>query len=116
MGRLLHSLYASSVLILLVLGHCGVMVESCSCTGRTSVVLPLSDGCCPSGSDCMTITVHQFNGNYLLADTHLTMPQAAVPVAYSAMVVPQEFLHPMAQAPLHSSPPGGRTIPCVLRV
>lgn len=91
-------------------------METCSCTGRTSVVLPTSDDCCPSGSDCMTITVHQFSGNYLLADTHLSTPQTAVTVAYPTMAVPQVLLRPTAQTKLHSSPPGGRTIPCVLRV
>ena len=113
MGRMLHSLYVSSVLILFVLSHCGVMMETCSCTGRTSVALPLPDDCCPSESGCMDISVHQFSGNYLLADTHITMPQGAVSVTYPALTAPRALLCPVVQLPLLSSPPGGRIVSCV---
>ena len=116
MGRMLHSLYVSSVLILFVLSHCGVMMETCSCTGRTSVALPLPDDCCPSESGCMDISVHQFSGNYLIADTHIAMPQGAVPVANPVMAAPQTFRCPMTQMPPHSSPPGRKPVSCVLRV
>lgn len=64
----------------------------------------------------MTISVHQFSGNYLLADTHITMPQGAVSVTYPALTAPRALLCPVAQLPLLSSPPGGRIVSCVLRV
>ena len=46
-----------TVLILLVFGTGGIGVAKCNCSGKTSLVLPIERGCCPTESDCMSITV-----------------------------------------------------------
>ncbi len=46
-----------TVLILLMFGTGGIGVAKCSCTGKTTLVLPIERGCCPMESDCMSITV-----------------------------------------------------------
>lgn len=50
-----------TVLILLVFGTGGVGVAKCNCSGKTSLVLPLEHGCCPTESDCMSVTIVQLS-------------------------------------------------------
>ena len=46
-----------TMLILIMFGTGGICVAQCSCTGKTTLMLPIERGCCPMESDCMTITV-----------------------------------------------------------
>ena len=48
---------AFTVLILMTFGTGGIGVAKCNCTGKTTLVLPIERGCCPTESDCMSITV-----------------------------------------------------------
>lgn len=50
-----------TMLILIMFGTGGIGVAQCSCTGKTTLVLPIERGCCPMESDCMTITVAHFS-------------------------------------------------------
>lgn len=59
MKRIANILVSSILLILTLMGTEGVSVERCSCTGQISLVIPVTDGCCPNESGCMTIeTMH----------------------------------------------------------
>lgn len=65
-----------TVLILLMFGTGGIGVAKCSCTGKTTLVLPIERGCCPMESDCMSITVAHISDFEV---QHLTdTPQPAV--------------------------------------
>ena len=105
MERLIHTTITSTALILMLVVHCGVVTETCACTGRTSLVLPFGDDCCPSDGNCMTVSVHQFAGNYLLSDTHLAPVPEFIAPTFTLPDPPLAVVAGSASAPICSSPP-----------
>lgn len=79
-----------SVLTLLMFGTMGIGVEKCSCTGKTTLMIPIDDDCCPAESDCMTITVAHIS-DYVVQH-HNDTPQP------TAIAIWQEYNNPYCWA------------------
>ena len=106
-----------TTLILLVFGAGGVGVLKCACSGKTSLLMPLEQSCCPVNSDCMSVTVVQLSVGELQNNTGVPHPQ---PVQFAVVpAVPKfECCNISVDIPVISSghPPTGFVETIVLRV
>lgn len=106
-----------TTLILLVFGAGGVGVLKCACSGKTSLLMPLEQSCCPVNSDCMSVTVVQLSAGELQNNTGVPHPQP-VPLAV-ALAMPQPVcINVPVVIPVFPSgrPPTGFVETSVLRV
>ncbi len=78
---------SATTLILLIFGAGGIGYSKCSCSGKTSLLIPLDDDCCPSESGCMSITVMHFSASEM--QDNLDTPQPHPVMVTVAQVVPQ---------------------------
>lgn len=106
------------MLTMMLLVHCGVMTETCACTGKSSLAVPFGGDCCPQDSNCMSINVHQFSGNYLLSNTFVDPPMVTIAETFfPTLPDPAVLSDELSAKPLCSSPPGnGCCTKTVLRV
>lgn len=67
-----------TMLILLAFGISGIGFAKCNCSGNTSLVLPVEQGCCPTESDCMSVTVIHVSDYILQHNTDIPQPVMAI--------------------------------------
>ena len=65
MKRICNILTTVTVLVLLTFGGSGIGVVQCACSGKVSLLMPDSHGCCPTEGDCMTVTTLQVSASHL---------------------------------------------------
>lgn len=61
MKRITNILFSTILLVLIFFGTLGVAVEKCSCTGRISLTIQTSEGCCDGESGCMVVKAMQLS-------------------------------------------------------
>ena len=106
-----------TTLILLVFGAGGIGVTKCACTGKTSLVIPLEQGCCPVDSDCMSVTVVQLSASEFQQSVDVPQPQPMLLAATPAIPQHECCLRPVTIPVVPSGrPPTGFVKTTVLRV
>lgn len=88
MKHLAHIFIGLTTLILLFFGAGGVGLVKCACSGKVSVMLPSSDNCCRTESDCMSVRFVQFSDSEVAATLQLPV-DAPLPV----MLASHSLLH-----------------------
>lgn len=61
MKHLAHIAIALTTLIVTLFGAGGVGLMTCACSGETTLVVPMDDGCCGADTSCMTVRVVQLS-------------------------------------------------------
>ncbi|MBP3763928.1 MAG: hypothetical protein J6I49_08665 [Bacteroidales bacterium] len=110
---------AATTLIITLFWSGGVGVMTCACSGRTTLVIPLEDGCCGGQSDCMSVRVLQISENETIATLQVPgdLPLPALLPAVGLPAPCPAATRVVSPAPLRSHsgpPPGARSM--VMRV
>ena len=121
MKSLSKIIVAITTLILLAFGTSGLVTVKCSCTGKTSLVLPTGDNCCPRQSSCMDIKLWKVS-DYEAASEQVTTSEQSeltlfvqMPYKYTTPLYNnlfRQFVYKTGDPP----PSGGATTVAVLRV
>lgn len=105
------------MLILIVFGSSGVGIVKCSCSGKISMANPVSHKCCPTESDCMTVTVVHFSTGemqHCVDIPHLYPMMLSLDYDNSELL--QSIYSPTCNKPYFQSSPPGHIDKTVLRV
>ena len=119
MRHLAHTAIAITTLIIILFSSSGVGLMTCACSGETTLVLPLDDGCCGSDRSCMTVEVLQMSDSEVVATLKVPVEFTQVfllPTPHSPLLIPHSsFLTPHSSLQSPTSPPLGR-LSMVMRV
>lgn len=99
MRTLSHIMVTLSTLVLLLFGSGGIGWQRCACSGRVSLVTPAHQGCCKSGSKCMTVTIKHLSAADLQTD-ETSVPQLADNILFDN----RELTAEVSATPLHIPP------------
>lgn len=119
MKHLAHIAVAVTTLIVMLFGAGGVGLMTCACSGDTSLILPLDEGCCGSDRSCMSVTIVRMANSQVAATLEVPADQIVGELArqhdLGGLVLELPADAPCASLPLFHSPPPGR-LSMVMRV
>ena len=113
-----HLMVMLTTLILMLFGASGVGVEHCACSGRVSLVMPISKACCAGNAPCMTLQVAQLSAAEMpVVAVSLDAPQvAALPCLLWGVPVAVDRVGDMCGKSLaEGAPPGWARPSMVMR-
>jgi len=112
MKQLAHIVIAATTLIVMLFGAGGVGLMTCACSGDTSLILPLDEGCCGTDRSCMTVNILQMSDSDVAATLEVPTDQmvAELNELYELHHIPHPLPPTSDLQPLTSSlpPPIGR--------